>query len=1002
MIHFYLLIVDHIQSLGIEDDTSSAMSTSSESSIEDTSSSGSSSSSDSDSDDENLQSSLKGRSIASSSGTTCNSSSSDSDSSESGLEKLPNSIARDSTDIASLKGEVQIRVPPFKGKSATQKRNQRRRDNKSRAFLVEKGVLPPNATLADFRAMGGNLTAPTAVKLGNVVQEPALNIIDTTAKFEAKRMALLASIDAGGVYVGRDDKREAEPPAPIEENIEYRAFEKFANDFPGTYAQTEIEDSQKPSTSDMPLEKQATPTRSIDIAVLANRDAAVPAQLSDSPRSPKRRAKLDLASSRRLVFGSLGLRTPKTKDDEISTREKLMRDVRPTKETQASKNIHFPNKVVPDSIGEDESWKENVILEAVECCNEGVVLSTPPFPFVQRWDPQQQLGHRGRGRGKTNSKKRKRKSKQYHEDYEYQDAQYDASQYEAPAYLDDEPDEPLQDVRNNEIDEEAVNDQLMRESEDISATVPIEAEDFKDLPYLPEDMSLCSDLEQGCCIPGTIIAFKQLDMSAETNWQPRVSGYKTALIDQITDDGALRMTLAKRDQPVKEELYNDETGERVYGKFEMPGYEEAEGDEEDTIVELPFADLILPKLVQSMEHEQDEGQSRQLQDWDAGPQYRANIVVAQGKEGLYPSLEESNPIKYGGPQHNAEAKEVNGEVRKEIRELIEDAGWRSSIGSGVVEHGIQAGTQLSGTEKFSSGASDNKDNATKISSPRFNGFSSSPPPNRRGLSNVEAQADITGIETDESILPQTVAETVAAASPWSELLMSDKIDENASLDRHSDDQDVTWDNAPSGVGPAEDMYQPLSEKASSPELSLKPASRSSGRFGGTSQRETSPEPTLSFDGAGSDDEFPTLENVLASTRSSFESLMPEDDNLPLTAKSSSKIELPADEDQKRQRRSKSDAKVNIRKQSKSTPELRTFKDEDDGEFALRFSQIPLGSQIVDLTISSDPVYSPGIDEEDESHEMPSGPGWVRKTRSDSKQLSLGKGDSLRSRTRSSV
>lgn len=40
-------------------------------------------------------------------------------------------------------------------------------------------------------------------------------------------------------------------------------------------------------------------------------------------------------------------------------------------------------------VGEDDkSWRERTDLRAVECCERGVQLSTPPFPFYQYWDEQ--------------------------------------------------------------------------------------------------------------------------------------------------------------------------------------------------------------------------------------------------------------------------------------------------------------------------------------------------------------------------------------------------------------------------------------------------------------------------------------------------------------------------------------------------------------------------------------------------------------------------------------
>jgi hypothetical protein len=37
---------------------------------------------------------------------------------------------------------------------------------------------------------------------------------------------------------------------------------------------------------------------------------------------------------------------------------------------------------------DDDSWLQRIDLRAVECCEEGIELNTPPFPFYHRWDPE--------------------------------------------------------------------------------------------------------------------------------------------------------------------------------------------------------------------------------------------------------------------------------------------------------------------------------------------------------------------------------------------------------------------------------------------------------------------------------------------------------------------------------------------------------------------------------------------------------------------------------------
>ena len=959
------------------------MSTSSDSDSEDSSSSDSSSSSGSDSEDENSPSSAEKESARASS------SSSDSDSSESEPEKLPSKTAITNLKIgADSKAPESKMTAPGQGKHRTRMRNRRRRASKKIALLVKAGLVPPNS-LADLHGADAGHQEVVPEKPEKAINEPTEEVVNSATAFEAKRKALLASISAGGVDVNADLDGENEAPVATENANEDRVSKVPMEDSSMTGTQVDVQNSQQLPIDEVSLEKEATQGQ-----ITGTPEAAAITVDSISPNSSKRRAKLDMASSRRLLFGSLGLRAPKTKEDESNLRDKLKRDVRPVKVTQSSEEF------VADSIGEDQSWKDKVVLSAVECCQKGVQLSTPPFPFVQRWDPQQQTGYGRRGgRGKTNNKKRKRKSKQYYENWEDQDAEHDVLQQHESNYYGDEQESGERSVKpkskaqsqktlSDEVCETAVNDQLMREAEGISASVPIGAEEMEDLPDLPEDMSLCPDLSQEICIPGAVVAFKQLDMSAETNWQPRVSEYKTAIIDQATDRGTLQMILAKRDQPTKEELYDEETGERIYGKFEMPGYEEDEGDDENGngIVVLSLADLIHPKLIRAAKPQPNEARLQQSAE-DASPAQVDYTVMPEETGDLYPSLDKSNFNKTDEPMHDSTAEKANEQARKEIRDLISDAGWRSSIGSEVLKHAPHPEPKSSESAQFN----DHGNVATTISSPRFAGFSSSPPPNRPVPSHDEPPPDTTGLETDESMLPQTVAETTAATSPRSEHLTSYKADEDLGPGDNVEN-DVVWDDIPSKPASPEGNRESVPKRLSSPQSSSKLVSQSS--YGLFSHKSN-----VSFDGADSEDEFPTLENVLASTRSSFESLVPEDEDSTFAAKSSFESIPSADEDQKRQRRSKSAAKRSIRAQSKCLPESRTFKEEEDKGFTPRLSQIPPETQIVDLTQSSDPVYAPRTDEDENSYRLPSGPGWVKKTKAGSKQPS---GQSLRSRTRSSV
>jgi hypothetical protein len=94
-----------------------------------------------------------------------------------------------------------------------------------------------------------------------------------------------------------------------------------------------------------------------------------------------------------------------------------MKDVRPLVNPRTLQN--GDGGKASDAPVEDEedpdAWREKIIYKAVECCHEDMVLSEPPFPFVQRWDPQQKY---------QTMRKRKRASENYQADTSYDDSTF--------------------------------------------------------------------------------------------------------------------------------------------------------------------------------------------------------------------------------------------------------------------------------------------------------------------------------------------------------------------------------------------------------------------------------------------------------------------------------------------------------------------------------------------------------------------------------------------------
>jgi hypothetical protein len=434
-------------------------------------------------------------------------------------------------------------TPPGQGSVKTKKSNHRNKLRRKLAKLKELGQLPPDANFQDLRAWevkngGGPLTEVMDVGESRSSQGRE------QSEFEARRQQLLRQLESGGIDVDGHSEKENIPP-------------QYRNGSP----------SQKESAENVGNEPVAE----------SGADVANPT-IEEAPASAKRR-KLDVASSRRLLFGSLGVRTPKSKADEEATRQKL------GGQTQRQS---FPQKDVDqdaDAAAEsdlDVNWQEKLVVRATECVFEDINLNPPSFPFKQRWDDEagEQIRHRrDNGNRRKNRKRKTRDWQEEEEQYEYDgvdegytngDIQLD---YDEPSGL-----------------------QANGASEDVTGN---QAPPSDDLPLLPDNLTSVPDLVADRVEQGAIIAFKQLDMSKATNWQPKVSEYRVAEVESVAEDGTISLWLAKRDREQRKPT-DDEDGGREYSGFEMPGFDD-EVSEDDGFRQVSFGELIEPKLLQAAE-----------------------------------------------------------------------------------------------------------------------------------------------------------------------------------------------------------------------------------------------------------------------------------------------------------------------------------------------------------------------------------------------------------------
>ena len=824
------------------------------------------------------------------------------------------------------------------------------------------------------------------------------------AAFEAKRQDLLNSITAGGVDVSLDhslrekdskmfedqslvgdllskavasrDNIMIDQPASNEGSRKHWREEASAKDLTNTSAIVPELDTAPPLKA---IESLANDSQSTAGAIETSKSITTPA-----PESQHRRSRLDVSGAKRMLFGSLGLKTPKTKEDEIKTREKLIKNVRPIKAPHVHQNIEIVEDV--GAAAEDESWKDKIDLRAVECCHEGVELSTPPFPFVQRWDPQQQRGYSMGNAKKRKGKKRKRNKNEYYEDNSFNPqnkiVRLDKDDYygqEAEpetaiekANVESNGPENSQDDRFE--DSVRANEQLLHETEDASAATLVEVEEkydlTNDLPTLPEDISICSSFTLDKVTKGQIVAFKQLEMSIETNWQPKISGYRTAIVDEILDDGMLSMTLAKRDQPSKNIQYDNTTGKRLYSKFEMPGYHEENGEDTNGNFEIAFDELINPVVVETASGKGNQDVILQGQDHvvahvdtndQAANQARDTDAGLQG-DGLDGPLQQVSK--------NA-ADESSEGARQEISELIRDAGWRSSI-----DHAL---TKQQDDGPPGQSIDLNGPALMGPSSPRFHGFSSSPITN--------------GFQVESSPPPaafQTSRHVHASGSEIAESVSPQRRDDSPARSNISDHKSaVDYPNLPQIIDDGETFQQEAQDRSglleadhqiASQDLTSSSSVRRSPFPSIASPNQTSPEkssqkPVSTFDGTDSDSSLPELFSQ------AFEKRMSQLRDIKSEPSEGDSISPPSHRESKKNRIDSSQRESN----RDWEPDYSESEHEDEGGSTPRQSQPVFSSQIVDLTISSDtvdPIDDSYVDDgdDDDSYVLPKGPGWVQKPR----------------------
>jgi hypothetical protein len=98
-----------------------------------------------------------------------------------------------------------------------------------------------------------------------------------------------------------------------------------------------------------------------------------------------------------------------------------------------------------------------------------------------------------------------------------------------------------------------------------------------DLPLVPEALACVPDLVEDEMRKGAIIAYKQLELS--TNWQPKVSDYRVAVVECLLDSGLARVRLEKRYWNHAKPNSDESQRAHRYHRLEMPGLDEEPEDD---------------------------------------------------------------------------------------------------------------------------------------------------------------------------------------------------------------------------------------------------------------------------------------------------------------------------------------------------------------------------------------------------------------------------------------
>lgn len=309
----------------------------------------------------------------------------------------------------------------------------------------------------------------------------------------------------------------------------------------------------------------------------AQNGSGPPAAKTQDSAPSQRKKSFNFSAPGRLLFNALGFGGSKDKEGG------QMSDV------QRNGHNEAPQGAESEDLEDPDAWKSKINYRAVECVREGVELSEPPFPFVQRWDPQQRADvWYGNGKRGGKGKRKQRNQAHYYEEDTGHGKKRKTSPWPELLEYDEDANVDGQDRGENGLEQDHAQN---------TSDAP------DDLPDLPEDVNTLPRLARGEAAPGMVITWKQWLLSKATNWQPQFGNVTAVVVRRDeSDPDVLHVLLAKRDRNLdrNEKEYDPQTGQRIYDGFEAPDLDEEEGEEggDDGSRLVSFAEMVDPRVVQ--------------------------------------------------------------------------------------------------------------------------------------------------------------------------------------------------------------------------------------------------------------------------------------------------------------------------------------------------------------------------------------------------------------------